>query len=266
MGPANQVYSEQLPELETTADWFFNGDLSLDQPKSGPRTAIDAFFLAAAIPEPVRGTLRVIEAGAGNGAVSLALALRVAEIFCVGVELEARLVHLAQSNARKNKLHERVQFVQGDVTKSQTMNTHPLLVREGFDHAIANPPYYFSGSARQSEDEIKGRAYVHTLGDLDSWIRFLTTATSAKGSLTLIHLPENLNLLLEVLDGRFGDLALFPLYPHVGKTASRIIIQGIKGSRGGTTLHQGLVLHETNGQYTEEANKILRDCGSLKLR
>ena len=64
--------------------------------------------------------------------------------------------------------------------------------------------------------------------------------------------------LLSAVGGRFGAHKIFPLFPHAGRAASRILLQGRKGARTATSLLPGLVLHEENGQFTPQADQMLR--------
>ena len=45
-----------------------------------------------------------------------------------------------------------------------------------------------------------------------------------------------------------------------------MLIQGVKGSRAPLELLQGLVLHQADGSYTQEADLILRDGAGLGIR
>jgi tRNA1(Val) A37 N6-methylase TrmN6 len=96
-------------------------------------------------------------------------------------------------------------------------------------------------------------------------MHFFAATTAPKGLLTLIHRPESLGELLHLLEGRFGDIAVFPLFPKDGAAAVRIIVQGRKGSRAGLGLLPGLVLHHADGSYTAEAEAVLRGGEGLDL-
>jgi tRNA1(Val) A37 N6-methylase TrmN6 len=85
------------------------------------------------------------------------------------------------------------------------------------------------------------------------------------GVLTLIHRPDYLDELLALLEGRFGAVAVFPLFSRSGEAATRIIVQAKKGSRAGLSLLPGLVLHEPGGGYTEAAEAVLRGGVALTL-
>lgn len=252
-------------DLDTTDDQILGGKLSILQPKEGPRAAIDAIFLAAAVPAVNDESSLVLDAGSGSGVVSLALASRINCVSCTGIDLEHQLVRLAKRNSERNGLSDRVDFLVGDVRASNLVGSRMTLPREGFDHVVANPPYYIDGSARKSSHKLKDRAHFQGIHELDAWVRFLTSAVRSKGTLTMIHVPEIMIHLLKCLEGRFGNISIFPLFPKEGKKASRILVQGTKASRAPISLKSGMVLHESDGTYTAQAQEILRDGKALLL-
>src|SRR5579863_10590548 len=87
---------------DLTEDAFLGGKLRLRQPKAGHRAGHDAMLLAAAT--PARAGDRVVDLGAGVGAAGLAVALRVAGIKLVLVEIDERLAELACGNAALNAI------------------------------------------------------------------------------------------------------------------------------------------------------------------
>lgn len=250
---------------DTSRDAFLDGRLTLLQPNDGPRAAIDALFLAAAIPAEDGAGQHVLEAGAGTGLVSLALAHRIGDAQVTGVEVQHALCHLANENARLNRLDARVRFLEGDVTggpeQPETLNLRP----ESFQHTAANPPYFTEGRVRSAGSAAKQRAHTAGDGDLDLWARFLARMTAPGGTVTLIHRTEELARLLACLDRRFGGSIVFPLFPRVDTPAHRVLVQGIKGSRAPLRLAPGLVLHEASGAYTEAADAVLRTGRGLAL-
>jgi tRNA1(Val) A37 N6-methylase TrmN6 len=63
---------------------------------------------------------------------------------------------------------------------------------------------------------------------------------------------------------RFGDLRVLPLHPRVGEPATRVIVQGIKGSRAPLVLRAGLVLHKPDGHgFVDVLQAVLRDGAGL---
>ena len=155
--------------------------------------------------------------------------------------------------------------IRADITAPAKVLAAAGLLRESYDHVIANPPFHAEGAVRAAPEPARATAHVMGPGDLAKWVRFLTAMAAPQGRLTLIHRAECLGELLGLLQGRFGDVAVFPLFPKAGGPATRIIVQGRKGSRAGLRLLPGLVLHEAEGAYTAEAESVLRDGAALPL-
>ena len=84
-----------------TEDRWLGGRLRLLQPKRGHRVGTDAALLVAAAGTPEG---RIVDVGAGVGAVGLALAQRVPLASVDLVELDPELARLAESNAARNGL------------------------------------------------------------------------------------------------------------------------------------------------------------------
>lgn len=254
------------PAPETTRDAFLDGRLTIKQPASGPRTAIDALFLAAAVPAIAGKKQRVLEAGAGTGVASLALCARVGDAQLTGVEVQPGLAALARENARLNNFSERCRIIEADIMAPAHVLEDAGLVRESFDHVAANPPFYASGQHREAADPQVARAYGAKPGDLEKWVRFLAAMAAPRATMTMIHRAEMLGELLALFEGRFGALAVYPLFAREGAPAKRILVQGIKGSRAPVELFQGLILHKPDGDYTETADGVLRAMAGLSLR
>ncbi len=251
------------PLLETTEDAFLGGALNILQPREGSRAGLDAVFLAAACPA-VSGQ-RVLDAGTGSGIVALAVARRVADVAGTGLEIDPRLTRLAEMNAARNGLGDRATFVQGDVTGPAAALQAAGLALESFEHVLANPPFLNIGEARLPPEPMRRRAHALAPDELARWVKFLAAFCKPKGTVTIVHRADALPQLLGQLEGRFGGLTVYPLYPREGEPASRILIQGKKGSRAGVTLARGMVLHGADNSFTPAASAILRDAARLVI-
>jgi tRNA1(Val) A37 N6-methylase TrmN6 len=191
------------------------------------------------------------------------LLARVPGIDVTAVEIDPALCALARSNAGRNGFVSRFETVQADVTAAGKVLDAAGLHRESYDHVIANPPFHAAGTVRTAAS--KATAHVMHKDSLHAWIGFLTAMAAPRGSITLIHRPEALGALVKLLEGRFGDVAVFPLFPRQDEAASRIILQGRKGSRAPLRLLPGLILHEADGSYSDAAEAVLRQGGALDL-
>ena len=247
-----------------TEDAFLGGRLNVLQPEKGFRAGIDSVFLAATIPCGPGET--VFEAGLGAGVVSLCLAARVADIHITGVEISARYAMMAEKNFKRNDFADNIRIITGDVKDALRRDLSVWPEHGSFSHAYANPPFYDNDKILKSSNSLKAVANSFDADDLELWVKVLTTMVRVRGSVTFVHRADTLGRLLGAMEGRLGDIRVAPLHAREGMAASRVIVQGIKGSRGAMQLLPGLVLHNAGNDFTPEAEAILRDGMTWRLR
>ncbi len=249
--------------LETTDDAFLGGKLMIRQVRRGSRAGIDAVFLAAAC--PAREGESVLDVGTGSGIVALAIARRVEGVNVTGLEIDAQLCALAGENAARNGLSACARFMCGDATGRAALLLDAGLLPDSFDHAVANPPFLSDEETRPPPDAMLRRAHTLSAGDLERWIRCLAVFVKPGGTMTIVHRADALARLLKHCSGRFGALTVYPLFPREGAPASRIILQGRKGSRAPLRLLPGMTLHRSGRDFTPPAQAILRDGARLEV-
>lgn len=248
-----------------TDDAVLDGRLRLLQSRRGLRAGMDAILLAAAVPVAEDSDCQVLDAGTGSGVVGLSVLARCPQARLTGIDCDQELVALAAENAGRNDLAARAQFMTGDILLGGSALGRIGLGPNSFDHVVANPPFFESGTVRRAPEPQKDRANVMASGDLEQWVRFLVSAARAGGTMTMIHTADALGAVLEAIGTRFGGLRIYPLFPRAGEPASRILVQGRKGARSPLVLLPGLVLHEADGRFTPEAQAVLRDGVALVL-
>ena len=242
---------------DTTLDVFLGGRLRIRQPRTGYRAATDPILLAAAV--GARAGDSILELGCGVGVALLALATRVPDLRLCAVERQAAYADLARLNAREN----------GIVAEIETADLMalPSGLRVGFDHVLANPPYYRAGSPAAQD---AGRdAALREETPLSDWVGQGLKRVKPGGYLTLIHLAERLPALLAALDGPAGAIAVRPLAPRAERQAGRVLIQARKGAKGPFRLLPPLVLHlgaahrADGDDFWPAAQALLRDARGL---
>lgn len=237
-----------VPET-TRRDGLLDGRVRLHQPRSGYRVAVDPVLLAAAC--PATAGARVLDLGCGVGAASLCLLARVPDLVVVGLELQSELTALARANAAQNGAADRFAPVVGDVGR-------PPVRAAAFDHVIANPPYHRAGHGRAPSDPIASAANVETRAELTEWLAAACGLVRPKGTVTLIHRADRLDEVLTGLRRAAGDIAVRPIRPKPGADARRVVVHARPGVAAPMRLAPDLVLHGADGEFTPEAQAVLR--------
>ncbi|MBP9752391.1 MAG: methyltransferase [Proteobacteria bacterium] len=233
-----------------TEDSLLDGRVRFFQPKDGFRVAMDSVFLSAAVQAEPNQT--VLDVGAGVGAASLCLATRLPYIRVIGVELQREYVRLSFDNAKINNLNHRVEVLQGDLLRPP-----PRLAASTYDHVMANPPYH-GADHHASPNNSKATANHEGTVGLEQWIKFCLLMAKPKGMITLVHKMDRLDEVLYYSYGKMGCIRIFPLWAGDKKEAKRFILQGIKAVQGPTHLLPGMILHKSDGRYTDDAEDVLR--------
>jgi tRNA1(Val) A37 N6-methylase TrmN6 len=261
--PASQPAGTAMPS-SLSEDAFLGGKLNILQPEKGYRAGIDAVFLAASIPAIVGET--VFEAGIGAGVASLCVLARVPQLHITGIEVATRYAVLCEQNAKRNGYAENVHVITADVKDAMRRELAHMPAHGSFSHAYANPPYFEDGKVTPSPSLLKATAHSFGPDDLDLWIKILHAMVTLRGTVTLIHRAETLGKILSSMEGKFGDVRVAPLYARSGSAASRVIVQGVKGSRAPMQLLPGLILHEDDNSFTPDAEAVLREGAAWRLR
>lgn len=238
-------------EWAVTENALLGGRVRLLQPARGYRVAIDAVLLAAAL--DAGPGARILDLGAGVGAVGLCLAARVPSCTVVGIELQPALADLAERNANLNDRGGRVRTIVHDLV-------HPLPPDIGsFDHVVTNPPYLAATVADPSPDRSKALATVESSVDLAGWLTVAVGAIKSAGSLLVIHRSDRLD---EVVGHLFrlgwGDVTVKRLPP-----AARVLVHARRSPSPVRREAQPLTLHRPDGRYTDEVEAILRHAAPL---
>ncbi len=238
-------------------DKFLAGRLNLLQPLRGYRAATEPVLLAASC--DARAGQSVLELGCGVGAAALCLGVRVPGVTLAGLEVQPDYADLARQNAARNNIALLVH--QGD------LRAMPEALRTGFDHVIANPPYYPPGGT-PSPDPGRARAMLGAL-PLSVWVHAAAKRLLPGGWLTLICGADGLPDVLAGMAEKMGTITVLPLAARAGRAPARVIVRARKGGRGAFRLQPALVLHEGDAHdgdrdsYTPDLRAVLRDGADL---
>ncbi len=239
---------------DLTEGHLLAGRVRYVQPRHGFRSSLEPVLLAAAV--PARAGQRVLEGGSGAGATLLCLTARVGKIHGLGLEQDPAMVEIARRNAALNDWPN-LEFRAADVTASAEWGP--------FDHACANPPYHLP-SGTPSPDTSRRIAKAAEVGTLARWTAALARWLRPRGTLTFIVPPAALPAAM----GAFAaagctPTAALPFWPKDGQPAKLLLLRGVKDSRTPFRLRAGKVLHTADGDFTLEAQRVLREGAALEV-
>jgi len=239
-------------------DALLGGRVRIRQPVDGARVSIDPIFLASAV--PVNAGELVLDIGCGTGAAMLCVATREPLCRVVGLERQRELVRIAGDNAILNGMTPRVSVMVGDL-----LQPPPRISAGAFDHVMANPPYLERARANETPNSARAEATIEGDAELGDWIRFAIAMAKPKGTVTFIHRADRIDAVLSQIAGRAGEVVIYPLWPGLGKPATRILVRARKQVAAPARLAVGMVLHEPDGRFTPAAEAVLRGGEALAL-
>lgn len=254
----NAVEQREAPAKSGLSDdAFLGGKLQLLQPEKGYRAGIDAVLLAASI--PASDDESVFEAGLGTGVAAACLARRVAGVTITGIEIASRYAMIAEENARRNDLADRIRVLKGDLTDSMRHDDADWPPPASFAHAYANPPFFEEASVQAPADALRAQAHLLKPGALEAWVKVMSSLVRPRGTVSIIHPASSLPRLLAAMEPRLGNLTVLPMRSRREEAASRIIVRGTRGSKAPLRLLPGLVLHGgEGGGFLPEIDAVLR--------
>ena len=236
--------------------------MRLHQPRKGYRISMDTVHLAATLaPKPGE---RILDVGAGTGGILTCLAGRLGEasrdLVMHGLELQPLHVEFARANAALNGFDGRINCFEGDIAAPPA-----ACEKNSYDHVVSNPPYYEKGAHSISPQENRALAHTDSHLTLGEWVVYCLKMVKPKGYLSLIQKAERLAEILSALQGRAGEIIVYPVWSREDSNAGRVIVRARKGSRAPLVLKHGLVVHTSDGGYTDRAEAVQRHGQTLDI-
>lgn len=230
---------------------LLDGRVQLMQSRDGLRASMDSVLLASAV-KAKSGEI-ILDMGCGTGSVGLCVHARIPNLILNGIDIQEKMIALANQNAALNKLSN-ANYRCADVADKSNYRA------ESFDGVVMNPPYYKDGERQPSPDETRERAYS---GDLNVWIASALHWVKQGGALTLIHRADALGEILSLMNKKFGAIEIWPIHSKGNEPAIRVIVKGIRNRKSPLTIHPAIVLFNSNGEQSEQSKSILQGGGDV---
>lgn len=233
-------------------DYLLAEDLRIIQSPSVFSFSLDAVLVARFAYVPLKRG-KIVDLCTGNGAIPLFLSART-ESAIVGVELQERLVHMAQRSVAYNGLEEQIQIIEGDVKEIPAR-----LGIEKYDVVTCNPPYFPAhelSDKNLSEHMAIARHELHLT--LDESVQAASKLLKQGGKAAFVHRSGRLiDIITSMRANRLEPKRVRLVYPKAGKEANTLLIEGIKDGKPDLKILPPLIVYGENGEYTEEVRELL---------
>ncbi len=236
--------------MTVTVESLFEGEILIRQSTGGYRFTIDPVLLAHFV-KPLPGD-RVVDLGTGSGIMPLILAFRHPHITLAAVEIQKGLADLAAENIGLNGFSKRIALFHGDMTDPELRSSLGTAT-----HVISNPPYTRYKSGRVNPYKEKALARHEITITLSALIETASSLLESGGFFDLIYPRERLDELFESLRcGGFAPVRLRLVHPLKGGPARRVLVESVKGKKGGLRTEPPLFIFLTHDVYSDEVAKM----------
>ncbi|MDC3311565.1 methyltransferase [Alphaproteobacteria bacterium] len=238
-----------------TIDYIFNRQVALKQMKAGYRFGSDAVLLASYV-HADKGKL--LELGAGVGAVSLGTAWRCPECHITAIEKDPEIAELLSQNIAKNEMSSRISM------RCHSIEHMPEQFHAMFDYVVANPPFH-KETGTLSKNRHRNLAHIGDGLTLSDWLSKAIFACKPKGTICFIIRADRTDEAMSYLhQHKMGEITLFPIWPVQGNPANRMIISARKEIKSGSVFLSGITLHNVDGSLTSHASIVMNGFGIIR--
>jgi tRNA1Val (adenine37-N6)-methyltransferase len=225
------------------------GVVQITQPAKGHRFTLDSILLADFC--RIKPSDRVLEPGAGTGAISLLLAKKHPRSSFTAIEIQSSLIGLFEQNISANSLKGRITVLAQDLRKLKG-----VLAPGSFHAIVANPPYAKEGTGRISPLAARQTARHDRAASLEAWLD-LQSFLRNKGRYCMVFPASRMAELVSLMRARtLEPKRLRLVHSHQEKPASLVLVEAVKAGGTGLEVLLPLIVHNSGGGYTEEVKQI----------
>lgn len=211
--------------------------------------SMDAVLLAHFATIPRNG--KIIDLCTGNGVIPLLMSVNTkAEIF--GVDIQERLIDMANRSVIINSLSDQIKMIHGDIKDT------PKEIGKGiFDLVTVNPPYLPDTGQDKNINQHVAIARHEIYTNVEEVINISSQLLKVGGRISMVHRPSRaVDIIFMMRQARLEPKRIRFVHPSKDKEANMVLIEATK--YGGKELHvlPPLIVYNDNGQYADEIYQI----------
>lgn len=197
---------------------------------------------------------KILDLCTGNAPIPLILSRRTnAKI--IGVELQKEVYGLAIETVKLNKLEEKIQIINDDIK-----NLNNLYDGDTFDLITVNPPYFeVNEKSEINESKVKAIARHELKTNLEEIIKISKYLLKNNGRIAMVHRTERIIEIINKLENNNLIVKKIQfIYPKENSNSNLVMIEAVKNGNKGVRIERPLFIHNNDGTYKEEIEKIFK--------
>ena len=226
-------------------------DLKIYQDSNYFSFSLDSIMLANFV-NIKKTNKRIIDLGCGNGVIPLILSRR-CSLKIDGVELQQSVFELAKKSVKYNGLDDRINIYNMDI---KDLNDNKYI--EKYDIVVCNPPYFpYDSKSIINVSEEKQIARHEVAIKLSEVVRIASKVLVNKGTFAMVHRCDRFfEVIDELKKNNIEPKRLKLIYPYKNKNSNLVLIEGSKNGNCGLIIEPNIIVHNSDGSYTEEIMKL----------
>ena len=196
----------------------------------------------------------IMDIGCGNAPIPLVLTTKT-NANITGVEIQKDVYDFAVNSVKYNKCDNQITVINDDIN-----SLYKKYESDSFDVITCNPPYFkVNEKTKQNISEYKKIARHELTLNLEDICKISRKLLKNNGVLALVHRPDRM---IEIFDtmrkNNIEPKRIQFIYPKYGENCNLILVEGTKNGKSGIKILKPLIVHDKEGNYTEEVKRLFR--------
>ena len=196
----------------------------------------------------------IMDIGCGNAPIPLVLTTKT-NANITGVEIQKDVYDLAAKSVKYNKCDNQITVINDDIN-----SLYKKYESDSFDVITCNPPYFkVNEKTKQNISEYKKIARHELTLNLEDICKISRKLLKNNGVFALVHRPDRM---IEIFDtmrkNNIEPKRIQFIYPKYGENCNLILVEGTKNGKSGIKILKPLIVHDKEGNYTEEVKRLFR--------
>ena len=170
--------------------------------------------------------LEILDLGTGSGCIAVSLAKILANVEITAIDISLKAIRIAQENALKNKVAEKIVFIKSDLFRS-------LPPRKRYAICVSNPPYVISREINELQPELKYEPRIALdggKGGLDFYRQIIknSRARLKNGGLLIMEMGFNQDVAIKNIFHKIKDFEVLGIVKDYSQI-NRVVIAKYRG-------------------------------------